>query len=585
MCRLPHCNGRHLHGGEPGHRGAHCWSKAGKAAFPATTSDCRGTRRDGRDQFRPPDGAGLRPAVSRNIRLRCETIMYALESIIASPDRSALKKVATMRLYQNIAAMFETRITEGVYRVGDRLPSVREASRSLSVSLTTVYHAYNLLETKGLIRAKPQSGYSVVRRYAVATEDVDSKATPPDQEVVPVLETIARQVLGEAGRDITVPFGSIFLDAKLLPITRLLKVMRYVSRRPRHSWGTKDAAGILDLRREIAKRYTRCGYSVPLHEIIITGGAIDGINLALSTLLRPGDAVAVEDPCFFPASFSLRRFGLKSVPIPVSANDGLDLGVLERVLANGGAKACLMMPTCQNPLGVTLSLERKARLVRLIERYDVPLIENDAYGELLPPEEGGSSCKANDRSGSVLHCSSFSNSLSPELRVGWITAGRFRDRILSVKFLTSMSSHGIAQQTVADFLKHENFDHHMRNLRSTLDERRRTGLIELDKWGQLLTCRSDPKGGYLIWVKLPEDIDSLHLFKLAAAEGLSFVPGALFSVEKLRQNEIALNFSFAWTRETIRSLDRLRSLIEEMRTDSSDRVVNDVNAAAVLPHF
>ena len=490
-----------------------------------------------------------------------------MDSIVPLQHRGTAINAGPMRLYQNIGALFESRIADGIYPVGDRLPSVREASRSLGVSLTTIYHAYNVLELKGLIRAKPQSGYLIARQLPVTSEDGDFALTQTDHQAAPALETIALQVLGEAGRDITAPFGSIFLDAKLLPISRLLTVMREVSRRPAQRWATKDAAGMLDLRREIAKRYTRYGYSVPLDQIIVTAGAIDGLNLALSALLRPGDSVAVEDPCFFPASFSLRRFGLKLVPIPVSPRDGLDLEVLESVLANGGAKACLMMPTCQNPLGVSLSLEKKGKLVRLIERYEVPLIENDAYGEFLPPEEGGSSCKVYDKSGLVIHCSSFSNSLSPELRVGWVSAGRFRDRVLSVKFLTSMSSHGLAQQTVAEFLKHENFDHHLRNLRSVLGDRRRRGLQELDNWGPLIMSRSNPDSGYIVWAKLPEGIDSLYLFKIAAAEGLSFVPGALFSIDRLRQNEIALNLSFAWTDETTESLKRLGSLIEEARRE------------------
>ena len=496
-----------------------------------------------------------------------------MDTLVPLPDSGAAIKVGSMRLYQNIGMLLETRIAEGIYRVGDRLPSVREASRSLGVSLTTIYHAYNVLESKGLIRAKPQSGYFIARQLPVTSEDGDPASTQTDHQAAPALETIALQVLGEAGRDITAPFGSIFLDAKLLPISRLLTVMRDVSRRPVHRRASRDAAGMLDLRREIAKRYARYGSSVPLDQIIVTAGAIDGVNLALSALLRPGDSVAVEDPCFFPASFSLRRFGLKLVPIPVNPQDGFDLDVLERVFAIGGAKACLMMPSCQNPLGVSLSLEKKARLVRLIERYEVPLIENDAYGEFLPPEEGGSSCKAYDRAGLVIHCSSFSNSLSPELRVGWISAGRFRDRVLSVKFLTSMSSHAITQQTVAEFLRHENFDHHLRNLRSMLGERRRKGLSELDKWGRLITSRSNPKSGYIVWAKLPEGIDSLHLFKIAAAEGLSFVPGALFSVDRLRQNEIALNLSFAWTDETVEALDRLGSLIEDTKIEGNRRRV------------
>src|SRR5262249_38095822 len=153
----------------------------------------------------------------------------------------------------------------------------------------------------------------------------------------------------------------------------------------------------------------------------------------------PGDAVAVEDPCFFPVSFSLRRHGLRAFPVRMSIEDGIELDALERVLGSGGVKACIMMPSCHTPLGVSLSPEKQQKLARLVERYGIPLIENDAYGELRPPEDGSSSCKAYDRSGLILHCSSFSNSLSPQLRVGWISAGRFRDRILAVKFLTNMT--------------------------------------------------------------------------------------------------------------------------------------------------
>jgi DNA-binding transcriptional MocR family regulator len=423
-----------------------------------------------------------------------------------------------MRLYEDVCTLFESRIAEGVYRQGERLPSVRQTSKSLGVSMTTVYHAYNVLETKGLIRAKPQSGYFISQKSRATNSAIFER---DKFQSTPNLETIAAQVLGASDREITAPFGSTFLDASLLPVGRVLSVMRRVARRPKHYPGVRDAAGHFELRREIAKRYALHGFSVPLEQIVVTGGTIDGINLALSALLRPGDAVAIEDPCFFATSFAARRFGLKLIPIPVTHDEGLDLDVLERVLARGDAKACLIMSSCQIPLGVTLSSEKKFKLVRLLERYSIPLIENDTYGELLPLEAGPSTCKAHDRSGLVLHCSSFSNSLSPELRVGWITAGRFRERILSLKFLTSITSHAIAQETVAEFLKHENVDHYLRCLRTKLDERRRLGIKKLDGWHEVVEIRSNPKHGYVVWVRLKGPVDIMNLFKRAAAEGIS----------------------------------------------------------------
>jgi DNA-binding transcriptional MocR family regulator len=470
-----------------------------------------------------------------------------------------------MRLYEDVCSLFESRITEGVYRAGERLPSVRQTSQSLGVSLTTVYHAYNVLETRGLIRAKPQSGYFIIKQRGTF------QGAGPDHDTVQTvqnLETIAIQVLGASGRTITAPFGSTFLDASLLPVNRVLAVMRRVARQPKRYPEEKDAAGLFDLRREIAKRYAHHGYGVPIDQIIITAGTIDAINLALSTLLRPGDAVAVEDPCFFATSFAARRQGLKLIPIPVSEQSGIDLNVLERVLARGEVKACLIMSSCQIPMGVSLSTERKFKLVRLLERYEVPLIENDTLGELHSPEAGGSSCKKHDRSGLVLHCSSFSNSLSPELRVGWITAGRFRDRILPVKFLTSITSNTVAQETVAEFLKHENLDHHLRVMRARLRERRLAGVRKLDKWRDLIDRRSSPQSGYVIWAKLSKNIDTMELFKLAASEGISVVPGALFSVDRLRTNEMAMNFSFPWSTELIHALDRLKTIATVRATSS-----------------
>lgn len=203
--------------------------------------------------------------------------------------------------YQNIAMLLEAQIADGVYRVGDRLPSVREASRNLGVSMTTIYNAYNMLESQGLIRAKPQSDYFVAR--ADPTKSIGP--TPAGIAEAPALdlEAIARHVLGSAKHDDAIPFGSAYVDAKLLPVSRLLTLMREVSRRPENRrTRANDAAGLADLRREIAKRYLHHGYSVPVEEIIITSGTMDGLNLVLSALLRPGDAVAVEDPCFFASS-------------------------------------------------------------------------------------------------------------------------------------------------------------------------------------------------------------------------------------------------------------------------------------------
>ena len=478
--------------------------------------------------------------------------------------------VTSQRLYQKVVAQVERQIAGGLYRAGDRLLSVRQASQSLGVSVTTIYHAYNVLESRGLIRAKPQSGYVVVGKNAgngAADRSSTQSGAPPRMD----LEGVARQVLGIVADGHGAPFGTVYPDARLFPITRLLALMREVSRHPERRHGKmQDVAGTMDLRREIARRYAVHGCPMALDEITVTAGTMDAVNLALSTIARPGDAIAVEDTSFFPMSFSLQRFGLRPVPVPITVESGLDLAALDRVLASGEVKACLMMTNCHNPLGETMSSEKKRELVRIIEKYQTPLIENDAYGELISPREGSASIKSFDTSGLVLHCSGFSNFLSPELRVGWITAGRFRDRLLSVKFLSNMASQWIAQETVAEFLKQGNFDRHLRSLRSTLQERMAVGVTELTRWHHLFVRRSQPRSGFMIWLELAAGTDSLRIYEASARKGLSFVPGALFSVDRLRANEIALNFSFAWSDNSIRSLHALMSLIGDAPTGLSN---------------
>jgi DNA-binding transcriptional MocR family regulator len=467
-----------------------------------------------------------------------------------------------LKLYEEVAGKIEKRIVEGVYRHGDRLPSVRESSIALSVSMTTAYHAYNILESRGLIRAKPQSGYFVARPDG-AGEDGRDRAQNEGAKLD--LEQTALQVLRASGPTTAAHFGEAYPDSRLFPQARLLALMRTVSRQAsRYSPLGGGAAGVFDLRREIAKRYARRGHSVAPDDLIITSGAMDAVNLALSTLVRPGDAVAIDGASFFPMSFSLQRLGLKPVPIPFSPEHGLDLDVLEGVLASGKAKACLVMMNCHYPLGVTLSRDRRARLLSLMKRYDTPLIENDAYAELLEPAEAGLSGDSERSGGLALNCSSLSNCLSPELRVGWIAAGRFRERMLSVKFLTNMSSHWIVQQTAAEYLKYDNFDRHLRALRAALLERRSFALDELSKskWSDLIRSRSRAPSGFMVWLELPQTIDSLRVYGEATRRGLGFVPGPLFSVDRVRSNEIALNVSFPWTDEAVRSLDQLMSLFE-----------------------
>ena len=141
-------------------------------------------------------------------------------------------------------------------------------------------------------------------------------------------------------------------------------------------------------------------------------------------MTKPGDAVVVESPCFYACLQSLERNGLRAIEVPTHPRDGIDLDALEAAIARHSPSACWLMPTFQNPLGSTMPAERKRALVELLARHGIPLVEDDVYAELHFGGTRALPAKAFDRDGLVMHCSSFSKSLAPGYRIGWVAAGR-----------------------------------------------------------------------------------------------------------------------------------------------------------------
>ncbi|WP_163025105.1 PLP-dependent aminotransferase family protein, partial [Pseudomonas viridiflava] len=181
----------------------------------------------------------------------------------------------------------------------------------------------------------------------------------------------------------TVPFGSAFPSPHLYPLPRLAKSMGIAARALTPSTIINDmTTGNAELRRQIALRYMISGVRLPAHELVITNGAMEALNLCLQCVTEPGDLVAIEAPAFYACLQVLERLKLKAVEIPVHPRDGVDLDSLQDSLGRLPIKACWFMSSFQNPLGASLTPEKKTRLYELLETHDVPLIEDDVYAEL-----------------------------------------------------------------------------------------------------------------------------------------------------------------------------------------------------------
>ena len=452
-----------------------------------------------------------------------------------------------MKRYEALAEEIAQSIRSGVMKLGDRLPSVRQASVSRAVSPSTVFAAYYLLEARGLIRARERSGY-YVSAGAKASPPEPQAASSPAGESVPVdVGKLVFSVLESTRARDVVPFGSAFPSPNLFPLARLARSMAS-SVMGMNAWSTVDdlAPGNASLRRQIALRYLADGVHVHTDEIVITNGALEALNLCLQAVARPGDSVIIESPTFYAALQALERIGLKAVEVPTHPRDGVDLEALALALDRHQPKACWLMTNFQNPLGSLMPDAKKQALVALLAQHQVPLIEDDVYGELYFASKRPAHAKAFDQQGLVMHCSSFSKCLAPGYRIGWVASGRFTRQIARLQLTTTLSASAPAQAALADYLAKGGYDKHLRQLRHALAIQQAAMIEAVVRHFPKGTRATRPEGGYFLWVELPGKVDVLEVHRQALALGVSVAPGPMFSARQDFGHCLRLNYGHPW---------------------------------------
>jgi DNA-binding transcriptional MocR family regulator len=466
-----------------------------------------------------------------------------------------------VKLYEQLATHLSGLIQDGTLRAGERVPSVREVVRERRVSPATAMRAYQLLESRGLIETRPRSGYYVSESRERRIAEPRKARSAPRTTRVEVSELVF-QILEAARHKDVIPLGSAFPSPTLFPWPKLA---RHLGSAARHMdpWSTVESLppGSMDLRRQIARRYLKFGTNVSAEEIVITGGALEALNLSLRVLTRPGDAIAIEAPAFYACLQAVEMLGLKAVEIPTNPRDGVDLGALAQAIDRHGIRACWLMTTFQNPLGATMPEAKKRELVKLLEQRGVPLIEDDVYAELYFGDERPRPAKAFASKGGVLHCGSFSKCLAPGYRLGWVAAGRFASDVQKRKIATSISTSLPIQDGIASYLRQEGYDAHLAKLRATLAAQQSALLGSLQKHFPNGYRVTRPEGGYFLWVELPRGVDALEVHRLALEQGISVAPGPIFSPRREFRNCLRLNSGHPWTAELDRAIARLGQLV------------------------
>jgi len=447
-----------------------------------------------------------------------------------------------MSRYQQLAEHTASLIANGVLRAGERLPSIRDACRAHGVSPITVTQAYYQLESRGLIEARPRSGYFVRARLTPQLAEPDMSQPPAGASELQISDFIFR-ILDSVKDRAVIPLGSSFPSPHLFPLAKLGRCLAQAARHLDPQATISDLPpGNAELRRQLALRYLARGAQVAPDEIVVTSGALEGINLCLQAVTRPGDLIAVESPTFYAGLQAAERLGLRVVEIPTHPRDGVSLEALADILQQHPVKACLLMLNFANPSGSLLPDARKKELLALLRRHQVPLIEDDVYSELYFGLQAPLCSKAEDSDRLVMHISSFAKCLAPGYRLGWVAAGRFAGEIQRQKLSTSLATTVPVQIALADYLKHGGYDHHLRQLRRTLAEQEARLVAAVDRHFPPKTRLARPQGGYFLWLELPPTVDALTLHRQALALGISTAPGPIFSAQREFAHYLRLNF-------------------------------------------
>ncbi|MGY3611054.1 MULTISPECIES: aminotransferase-like domain-containing protein [unclassified Bradyrhizobium] len=466
--------------------------------------------------------------------------------------------------YEDIVRTMSGLIERGVLRPGDRMPSLRYTCKKSGSSLGTIMHAYARLEDLGIIEARPRSGYYVRSRPSRRAPEPVTSSPPAESTEVDVAHLVF-DVLETIKRPEIVPLGSAFPSPEHFPTEKLNKAAADAARRLPVWSSVRDLPpGNVELRRLIALRYAEAGVDIAPDDIVITCGAMEAINLSLNAVAKPGDIVAIESPTFYSTLLSIERMGMKVVEIATSPRDGIDLPSLRNALSSLEVAACVVMPNFQNPLGALIPDEKKRELVAMLARTNTPLIEDDVYAELYYGKSKPRPAKSFDRSGLVLHCGSFAKCLAPGSRIGWVTPGRFMSEVERLKFISTISTSSLPQAALVEYLKHGGYERHLRGFRQRLMEAL-AAMTEAVTTHFPAGCRlTQPQGGYMLWVEMPNSIDALRLYQLALANGISIVPGPLFSAKRKYENFVRLNYGHYHVKSTVEAVRTLGRLSADL---------------------
>lgn len=467
-------------------------------------------------------------------------------------------------IYNEIADNIASKIKTGVLQAGERLASVRLLSREHGISINTAKRVFLELEAQSLVQSRPQSGYFVSPLPYLKLPLPQASQPLPTANITEPNELIDSVYSNMGNKELTllsigVPSGN------LLPLAKLKKEVVLATRALKEG-GTEyePLQGNVKLRRMIAARSLAWEGHLKESDVVTTAGCMNALTLCLMALTKPGDTVAMESPCYpgiLQLALSLR---LKVLEVATDPVKGVDLDSLKALLPQ--INVCLLVPNFNTPLGYCMPDEQKKDVVMLLEKHDIPLIEDDTYGDLYFGTERPKCCKSFDNKGNVLYCGSVSKTLAPGYRVGWVAPGKYKEQIMRLKMIHALSSTSLINEAVGNFLMTGRYENHLRHLRKTLQENYQRYALAIAEFFPVGTKISRPQGGLALWVEFPEGIDTATLYNYAMKKQISIAPGRMFTLQEQFHNCMRLCIGLPWTDDLRLTLKQIGNLAKWMVT-------------------
>lgn len=469
-------------------------------------------------------------------------------------------------LYQQVADRIQSRIREGHLGLGEKLPSVRKLAATEKVSISTINQAYAQLEDKGWIEARPKSGYYVAQTTQEPLLEPRQLRKKPAKPRPANLSQLVMEVQRDAAERRGQSMSSAIPALDFPILSQVQKLYTQISRTRRILGSGYDGPqGHPDLQQAVARRSIDAGILVHPEDIVTTAGCQNALYLCLQVVTRRGDIVAIESPAYYGVLQMIEALGLKAIEIPARSDTGMSLEALQLALQQWPVRAIITVANYSNPTGSQIPDAAKQDLVNLANRFDVPIIEDDIYGELHFEEVRSRAVKAFDTEGRVLHCCSLSKTLDPQLRTGWCIPGRYLDEFTHHKFIHAVANPSLPQQVAAEIINTGAFDRHLRLARSTYRQRSQELHDLVARHFPPDTRISQPKGGLVSWLELSGGVDTTQLYHAAHQEGILFAPGEMFSTSGLYRNCLRISYAQGWSKEREQQIARLGELINMTR--------------------